>query len=73
LNALRYYPSRPKDEVLRWMKHRWNRDRIRVLAAARELRLNEKVIDGKVWWDRPPNLAALWWHRVDEGLAGDAS
>jgi hypothetical protein len=63
LNALRYHPSRPRDEVVGWMKERWNRDRIRVVAAARELRLNEKVIDGQVWWERPSNVAALWWYR----------
>jgi len=65
LNALRYHQSRPKDEVLGWMKQRWNRDAIRVVAAASELRLHEKVIDGKVWWERPSNLAPLWWYRGD--------
>jgi hypothetical protein len=66
LNALRYCPSRPRDEVLGWMKHRWNRCSHRVVAAARELRLIEKTVDGRVWWERPANLVALWWYRVDQ-------
>jgi hypothetical protein len=66
LNALRYYPSRPKREVLAWMLERWNRDTSTVMAAARELRLTEKVVDGAVWWERPANVVALWWYRVDE-------
>ena len=73
LTAFRYQPSRPRDEVLGWMKERWNRDGTRVVAAARELRLIEKTVQGKVWWERPTNVVALWWYRVNENLAGDAS
>jgi hypothetical protein len=66
LNALHYYPSRPRREVLAWMRERWNRDAPRVMAAARELRLIEKTVDGQIWWERPANVVALWWYRVDE-------
>jgi hypothetical protein len=37
-----------------------------VVAAAKELRLIEKIVEGRVWWERPSNLVALWWYRVDE-------